>query len=497
MGNQLSINDFPNELIGYIITESAHDLKSLTLVCRLWRNITLSIPSLWADIKIQNSRDVRRLPLLLARSNSTALNVFIQFTRVEAGIDDPLECDHPIQCHYDGICFRIFTETDIDHIVGLLRIHFPRIKALHLDYRPGHIRWADSPWADGILARFDSPAPILESLQIDSGHGESLPNTFLSRETPQLASAQLIGQSISQGVEDKQFLCQEFPLAVFMFEPMDSIPYSDVIDILTCHSLTITSIDIRFPSKYPTLIPNPLPQFPPLDMPVLKTMTLQGFHFIAGHISAPALDNVALSVQHMEKSIRQADDNAIFHEYHGVVEELFGWLSQHSASIQTLHVSFGHFRKINSLIPSGPLTFCNQLLQNLTSLRISTNIPTDNLAYHFYVPKLENFHYTARMPGGVSFRSIVPWLSHCSASLKSITIRSSQLAAFSTNLIQTPHVKFRSLEYLQVSTPSATFFVEYMCRLAVKLGDHGIRVKDIEVPSPEMPRVRRNYQARE
>lgn len=496
MGNAPSthnINNLPNELIWRIIGYSHHDPKELSLVCRLWLNMTLSIPALWANIDIQNDGDIRRLPLLLTRSIRTNLTIKIRLTCIDAVVDEPADCRHPTQCHFDGKCFRTFTDDQIDGIIDVLHPHFSRVISLHLNYQPGQRKWASPTWASSVLERFDFSAPILESLVVESGHGEFLPATFLAGNTPCLQEVQSTGQRPWDPEVQEQFLCGSFPLTTLQISAEDSISYDDIMAAIFAHSSTLSSLIVSVPSNYPLGFASSFPQSPTLQMPALLSLNLRGFHFIAGHFNCPNIQTVTLVVEHHERSVRAADSDEAFDEYHRVVEDISQWLTLHSERIIDLKLALGHYRRVNELILSGPLDIGAQSFSNLTHFTLHTNIPTDTFTYRFSIPSLEVFHYSVRMPEGVSFRSLIPWLSHCSRRIKSISVHSARLAPYSTNLLETTNVMYPSLTYLKISTPFASFISGYISRTALALQKENIHTTDIIVPEPSLPRSRRNY----
>ncbi|KAI0045416.1 hypothetical protein FA95DRAFT_1477356, partial [Auriscalpium vulgare] len=132
---------------------------AVTHVCRLWREIALDYPSLWANVEFAMGSDWTQLMLARARSSPLALNMYRPQQRLRLFQDD--EVDLIVQSLARAKEFRFCLAVDADKTARILR----------------------------------TPAPALETLEIQFGTDlnefNSLPQCFLGGHTPFLRHLRL------------------------------------------------------------------------------------------------------------------------------------------------------------------------------------------------------------------------------------------------------------------------------------------------------------------
>ena len=141
----MPINRIPPEILSLIphYWENSfkdQDVITLTHVCRAWRDVFVSCPSLWTTLDCMNL-DKTRVYLERSKSSPVDLSLYSDST----SLSDPF--------------FKF-----LPHVAG-------RLKSLNIEGRSEHLQ--------AISAYLDCPAPLLEELSI-RGANDLLPSTFLN-----------------------------------------------------------------------------------------------------------------------------------------------------------------------------------------------------------------------------------------------------------------------------------------------------------------------------
>ena len=138
------INRIPPEILSIIpdFLDTRSGVIPLTHVCRAWREIFVSRPSLWTDF---DCTDAEKTRVYLERSKSSPIDLWLD----RKGPLSPYDPLHQI----------------IPHAAG-------RLKSLHID--------ATSKCLDFIGAHLSRPAPLLKKLSICGDHDPVLPPTLFN-----------------------------------------------------------------------------------------------------------------------------------------------------------------------------------------------------------------------------------------------------------------------------------------------------------------------------
>ena len=157
------INRIPSEILSLIpdySDEDDPDEASITLthVCRSWREIFISCPSLWTSLTFTDTDKTRTF---IERSKFSPLNIYA------SNLND---------------------ETYLDDALSLVMPHIPRLKSLsfHSDAIPDTLR------------NFLCHVPLLEDLEIhiDSPQAQTLDIPLLNGDLPSLRTLSLVGDVV-------------------------------------------------------------------------------------------------------------------------------------------------------------------------------------------------------------------------------------------------------------------------------------------------------------
>ena len=153
--NAMPINRIPPEILSTIpdFWDTRDGVVALTHVCRAWREVFVSRPSLWTDLDCVDSD---KTCVYLERSKSSPIDLWLD-RKGRLSPHDPL--------------FQI-----IPHAIG-------RLKSLHIDAKSG--------WVQSISAHLSRPAPLLEKLSIRSKHHPELASTLFGGDLSPLRKLHL------------------------------------------------------------------------------------------------------------------------------------------------------------------------------------------------------------------------------------------------------------------------------------------------------------------
>jgi hypothetical protein len=152
------VNRLPPEILSKVFEyrTSEQDLVAATHVCRHWRFILISNPSLWSCFRLESSHDLGRTPTCLERSKSVPIDVNVNIDILR---------DPEVLAHFAP--------------------HIARTRSLIIHGSHG---------VHAASLHFCNPAPSLQHLEISSQKGIShLPGNFLGHQTPSLRSVTFRG----------------------------------------------------------------------------------------------------------------------------------------------------------------------------------------------------------------------------------------------------------------------------------------------------------------
>jgi hypothetical protein len=143
------INQIPPEILGLIpdflnIWERERDIIALTHVCRAWREIFTSRPSLWNNLDLYRE-DTEKTEVYLKRSKSSPIDV--------------------------SLCYRGRGPFPRDSLFQIIPHALGRLRSLH--FNAGAIERLDD-----ITARLSHPAPLLEALSMETAWSVLPPTLF-------------------------------------------------------------------------------------------------------------------------------------------------------------------------------------------------------------------------------------------------------------------------------------------------------------------------------
>lgn len=493
MGNVLSAPDgdmssdkpyLPVEMLTEILL-LVDDPMTLIVVCKLWRDIILSVHRFWDNVVVSSRRDLIYLPYTLEKGAGRPFALLLQFTS-PSPLGEWSYCPHcEGRCERKPQCFHIFQQAEIDVLFDIIRPHFHRIQSLHLDYKPGRAKFANQTWALGLLSRFTDGMPMLKRLTLESFHSESLPRGFLNGDTPLLIDLRLHGQSswLSDRRPDSHFLSGDFELQSFTCKTNVPIPYSDILSTIRMHSASLTSIAVSLPHPVdsdPSIIPST-----PLTIPGLSKASIHGPHFIYGPLETTNMQSLTASIR-LDDNGRVPLDSLAVRDYMKGLVSLFKFLLSYRGQLIYLDLDIGHYRK-DGVSRMDQIILPTILFRTLTTLVICTNIPVATVLHQLRVPLLRSFDYTIKRPEGVSFAHILTFLEQCKSHLRFLRIEAARSAPYSMDLVHTPTPCFPSLATLFVRAPYATAFAHYLQRYNSGLTDSHILARDVKVPGPRFP----------
>ncbi|KAF9647853.1 hypothetical protein BDM02DRAFT_2481269 [Thelephora ganbajun] len=155
----IPVNRLPAEILSRVLEYRTRegDLIAATHVCRFWRSVLVSSPSLWGCFRFKSSYDVDRTLMYLERSKSASIDV-----RLNTNSSRELE------------------------VLQYLTPHISRTRSFTIEGTSGVHAAA--------FILFCNPFPSLEHLEIPSREGSvRLPDSFLGQQAPSLCTVSFRG----------------------------------------------------------------------------------------------------------------------------------------------------------------------------------------------------------------------------------------------------------------------------------------------------------------